>query len=161
MNYLVIIGLIFSSLAQSSGAFGSSATEVIMTTKTEAGEAVKLQGGKVVAISAPITMDAGYGRKAILDQYLELNRDCDGFGLVVEQFIDGDALMAYCRYDSGPTVTYMANLLPPSCKEGVLAKDHNNRFVCRVHKVTCTYDYNPYTWKEVAVDVLDNNHGCI
>jgi len=150
MNYLMILAFLLASPAFS------------MTTKTESGVEVKLSGLKVESIGAPIEMHGAYGRGATLDQYLELaDRECDGYSLRVEQFIDGDALVAYCRHDSGPATTYMAHLNPPSCKEGVLAKDHNSKFVCRVHKVTCTYDYHPYTGKEVAVDAVDNNHGCL
>lgn len=148
--------LLVCALFLSSAAFAN----VQMQTKTESGVAITLSGKSPVAIDQPIVMDGGYGRKAILGKDLELDRDCESLGLVVDQFTDGDALVAYCRNDSGPLVTFVANLVPPTCKEGVLAKGSKDHFVCRVHANNCTYDYNPYTWKELSVHPDDNNHGC-
>ena len=140
--------------------FNPAHAENLLSTKTESGVAIQLRGKNLVQISAPIEMTASYGRKAILSEKLELDSDCDSVGLVVEQFSDGDALMAYCRVDSGPTLTFLANLVPPTCREGDLARGTKGKYVCRVNRVTCTYDYNPYTWQEVGVEVMDNNHGC-
>lgn len=152
MKFLIAIASMFVCDA----AFSS----VKMRTQTESKVTVTLLGTSVTAVSAPIKMDGGHGRKAVLDRGLRLDLDCETLGLVVQRYTDGDALVAYCHVDSGPTTTFVANLAPPSCREGTLTRDHRGYYICRVRLANCSYDRNPYTWEELAVQPDDNNHGC-